>query len=178
MGQDSVDPADLPDVPWRSPALVQPGVTVTQVALPVRAAAAGGLSLEANLDAALADDHTEDTPATAIPGHFGYTAEALVARLMEEDEAKSLGKPLIPLRGKGDAAASEAAPVGTPVVPVQESTPEPAHVAPAVKPAAAAPAAATVAASAVAVPLWAVAATFFVIGLMAGCLLTLFVVSR
>lgn len=168
------DPGELPDLPAGTRGRVQLGVGASPVI--VRSPSLSGLSLDPGLDAALGDDHTEDTPPTAIPGHYGYSADELVLRLADDDEdddpeATALRKPVV-------GSAPEEANVVAAAAP-EAVAERPAEVAPevAAMPASASAAPGSAAPGSVSVPLWAVAATFFGLGLMAGCLLTLFVMG-
>lgn len=176
-GKGPVDPADLPDTPWRAPALVSPGLAVAPLEVPSRAPVGGGLAVDGNLEAALHDDHTEDTPPTAIPGHFGISAEELLAQMMDDDdedaEETALRRPIgavtatVPFKPEDDAPA-EAPRAPTPeVAPAPVAAPAPTiPVVPAPQP---------TNAGTVQMPMWALAGLLLLIGALAGTVLTLFI---
>lgn len=153
---------------------MQPGVAFSPLALPVAPATGGGLSLDGNLDAVLHDDHTEDTPPTAVPGHFGYSAEELLARMMEDEdddddaEETALRKPVTATVPWAPAEAA-AEPEVAPAAPVAPPVAAPAQTLPVVAAPQAAPA------GTVQMPMWVLAVLFMVIGGLAGAVLTMFI---
>lgn len=177
-GKGPVDPADLPDTPWRAPAIVQPGVAVAPLEVPVKLGSGGALSLDGNLDAVLHDDHTEDTPPTAVPGHFGYTAEELLARMMEDEdddaEETALRKPVgvtavVPFRPEPeDEPVAAAAPTPAPALPAAPAPITPIPVTPAPQ---------ALQSGSVQIPMWLLVVLLLVIGGLAGVVLTLFVAT-
>lgn len=148
--------------------------------VPARAPSKGGLALDGNLDTALHDDHTEDTPPTAIPGHFGISAEELLAQMMEDDEddpeETALRRPVagvtatVPFKPEPDAPVEVApSPAAAPDVPT------PVVPAPQVAPPQTAPAQVVAAPGTVQLPMWALAGLLLIIGALAGTVLTLFI---